>query len=121
MARTAITVNALPGHAGLTEPAGTTIDATNHHVITPPRTAGHLILRLANTAGADKVVTVKAGAGVQSNVPADLAVTVPATSGVKWVGPFEAQRFAQADGTIQVDVAAATAGTITAYSIPKPF
>ena len=71
------------------------------------------ILRVTNTNGSDRVVTIKAG----DNPPAlaaglgDLAVTVAATTGVQWLGPFESGRFLQADGSMEIDIAASMAGT----------
>lgn len=123
MARTAVTVTTLTANTGVTEPDGTTADPTNDHVITLPAgaTAEEIILRFANTNGSDRVATVVAG----DNPPAvasglgNLDVTVPATSGVRWVGPLTSARFLQNDGTIQVDLAASFAGTVTAYYVPR--
>lgn len=120
MARTAVAYSTLVANNKLTDPAGTSLDATNDHVINaakPERT----LLRVTNTHGSDHDVTIKAG----DNPPAfgaglgDLVVTVAATSGVQWIGPFESGRFLQDDGTLQVDIAASHAGTITAFLIPK--
>lgn len=123
MARTAVTVTSLAKNTGTAEAAGTTADTTNDHVITLPAgiNSEHILIRLANTNGSDRVATILAG----DNPPAlssglgNLDVTVPATSGVMWVGPLESARFQQDDGTILVDLAASFAGTVTAYSIPK--
>jgi len=120
MARTAVTVNTFTPTAGLTDPAGTTADATNDHVVTGVPLE-ELVLRFANTNGSDRVATIKAG----DNPPAlragqgDIAITVPATTGVMWAGPFESGRFAQADGSLEIDLATSFAGTVTAFRIPR--
>jgi hypothetical protein len=120
MARTAVTVTTLTANTGVTEPAGTTADPTNDHVVSGVPLE-ELVIRLANTNGSDRVATIKAG----DNPPAiaaglgDLAITVPATSGVVWVGPLSSARFAQSDGTLEIDLATSFAGTVTAYRIPR--
>ncbi len=120
MARTAVTVTTLTANTATTEPAGTTADPTNDHVISGVP-CEQLLIRLANTNGSDRVATILAG----DNPPADAAgqgnleVTVPATSGVKWVGPLSSARFAQDNGDVHIDLAASFAGTVTAYRIPR--
>ncbi|HEY9476476.1 MAG TPA: hypothetical protein VIS06_21830 [Mycobacteriales bacterium] len=120
MARTAVAYSNLVANSNLADPAGTTIDATNSHVIDAAQPE-LTVLRVTNTAASDKVVTVKAG----PNPPAlagglgDLAVTVVATSGVQWIGPFESGRFIQADGSMLVDIASGHAGKITAFLVPR--
>jgi len=120
MARTAVTVTTLTANTATTEPAGTTADPTNDHVISGVP-CEQLLIRLANTNGSDRVATILAG----DNPPADAAgqgnleVTVPATSGVKWVGPLSSARFAQDNGDVNIDLAASFAGTVTAYRIPR--
>ncbi|GAA3416204.1 hypothetical protein [Streptosporangium vulgare] len=120
MARTVVPYSSLVANGSLAQPAGTTIDQSNGMYIAAARPE-LTILRVANTNGTDRVVTIKAG----DNPPAlaggqgDLAVTVAATSGVQFIGPFESGRFIQADGTIEIDFAASFAGTITAFRVPR--
>ena len=120
MARTAVTVTTLTANTATTEPAGTTADPTNDHVISGVP-CEQLLIRLANTNGTDRVATILAG----DNPPADaagqgdLAITVPATTGVMWVGPLSSARFAQDNGDVNIDLAASFAGTVTAYRIPR--
>jgi hypothetical protein len=45
--------------------------------------------------------------------------TVGATTGVLWFGPFEGGRVLQSDGTLEVDFAASTTGTITVFRVPR--
>jgi hypothetical protein len=122
MARTAITVSDLVLNSTLANPAGTTIDATNHHVINDGD-CERLILRITNTTASTKIATVKAG----DNPPAlaagqgDLSVsltdgsTTPQTAFVV----LESARFKQSDGTILIDLAASMTGSITAFKLPK--
>lgn len=125
MARTAVSYTALTPNGHTSDVAGTTIDATlvtNGVVINgvdPERT----LLRVTNTAGTDKVVTVKAGTGVQSWMAGqgDLATTVAATSGKEFIGPFTSARFQQAGSKLYVDFASGFTGTITVFKLPKAF
>ncbi len=120
MARTAVAYSNLVANSNLTDPAGTALDATNDHVINdaiPERT----VLRITNTSGADRIVTVKAGdyPPAMAAGQGDLTVTVVATTGVQWLGPFESGRFIQADGTMEIDIVASHTGTITAFKLPR--
>lgn len=127
MARTVVPYSVWVADSHLTDPAGTAIDATNSHYIParkPDQTPGSpelTMLRVTNTSGASKVVTLKAS----NNPPAlasglgDLTVTVAATTGVEWIGPVESGRFIQNDGTMNVDIAAGHTGTITAFYFPR--
>ncbi|MGI5515301.1 hypothetical protein [Streptomyces sp. CA-106131] len=120
MARTAVPYSNWVANSSLSDPAGTTIDATNSHTIAASR--GELtLLRVTNTAASNKNVTIKAG----NNDPAwrrgqgDLTVTVNATSGVQWIGPLSSSRFVQTDGSINIDIASGHTGTITAFKMPR--
>lgn len=120
MARTAIPYTNLPGNAGIAQPAGTNVDVANGHVIAHADFE-RTVLRVTNTAGTDKVVTIKKGAyppALASGL-GDLQVTVAATSGVQLIGPFESGRFMQADGSLHIDLASGHTGTITALKLPK--
>lgn len=125
MARTAVPYTPLVPNGHLTDVAGTTIDATlvtNGVVITgadPERT----LIRITNTAGTTKDVTVKAGAGSQSWMAGqgDSTTTVAATTGKEFLGPFTSARFQQAGSKLHVDFASGTTGTITVFKLPKAF
>lgn len=133
MARTALPLSALVANSatGLADPAGTTIDATNGMVIAasslqsetvPPSYDGlrGLFLRVHNTFTSPETCTIRAGA----NPPAfrapigDLVATVTNATTL-WLGPLDLARFQQADGSINIDFAAAMAGTITAFIAPR--
>jgi hypothetical protein len=124
MARTSITPTALAGNSE-TAVVATTIDAAlvTAGISVAAGGLGALVIRVANTNGSDRVITVKAGddpPGHQASA-GDLAVTVAATTGVKFIGPLETARFLQDDGTIHIDLAASFAGTIEIYSFPKGY
>lgn len=120
MARTVLPYSNLVANSHLTDPAGTTIDQANGMYIAASRPELTL-LRVANTNGSPRVVTVKAGSSPPAGAAGqgDLTQSVPATTGVEWLGPFESGRFLQSDGTIQIDFAASFAGTITAFKVPR--
>lgn len=115
MARTAVTVNYSTTGAAVT---ATAADPTNDHVIELGNTPlEDVVIVFANTDGSDRVATILAG----DNPPAlaagvgDLSITVPATSGVMAVMNLESARYLQSDGTLEIDLAASFAGTVTAY------
>jgi hypothetical protein len=123
MARTAVSYSPLVANGHLTSPAGTTIDATlvtNGVVINsvdPERT----VLRVNNTAGTPKNVTVKAGAGRQAWLAGagDYVQAVAATSGSELLGPFTSARFQQRGSSMYVDFESGFTGTITVLKLPK--
>lgn len=123
MARTAVSYTAFTANSSIVDVAGTTIDSTlvTNGVKIANAVPEETVIRVANTAGADKVVTVNAGdyppaiAAGQGN----LTGTVVATSGVRFFGPFESGRFLQNDGTMEVDFASGTTGAITVFRVPR--
>lgn len=121
MARVALTVNALVPNSSISEAAGDTADPTNDHYIPAGYQPEELLIRFANTNGSDRVATVAAGDDppAASAGQGNLDVTVPATTGVKWVGGLTGARFLQNDGTINIDLAASFAGTVTVYHLPR--
>ena len=125
MARVAVTVTELTPNAATADPTPTTADATNGHVVgsvsggTVP--LEQLVVRIANTSGATKTVTIKAGANppAAEAILGDVTFTVPATTGVKWLGPITSGRFAQDDATVRIDLEAGFTGTLTAFHVPR--
>ena len=100
-------------------PTATNLDPTNGHTI-PVTTcpADELLIIINNTTVSAKIVTLKAGAypPALSAGQGDLAITCAAsTNGIPI--RIESGRFMQADGTIYVDVAASTTGTINVYRV----
>lgn len=120
MARDAVAITALTSGAGTAQPAGTAITPANGANIAAVGDASRLVVRVTNTAAANKDVTFKAG----GNPPAlrsglgDLTVTVPATTGDSLV-VLESARFVKADGSIDVDFAAGHTGVLSAVRLPK--
>lgn len=120
MPRDAVTITDLALNGGVAAVAGTTIAPANGAVIDTSGYKGRkLVVEVTNTAVADKVATVKAGA----NPPAwraglgDLALTVPANTGDVLVC-LESSRFLQADGKINIDFGAAMTGAVKCYALP---
>lgn len=136
MARTSVTPTALTGNGGIDIPAGTTINSTlvtngvNIPLVTETVPSGpaarDTFLYITNTAGADKTVTVRAGVGGGATAgPAfrsglgDLAVTCHTASGGCIIGPLESARFAQLDGSINLDFGTGLTGVLTVFQVPK--
>jgi hypothetical protein len=137
MARTNLPLLKLAGNAAALNNAGTAIDQANGMTIAlasgaiPAQSgADRLILYVQNTAGSTKTVTVKAGGNTTNDPssPAFLAgkgdlVTgnLSATTGTAFIGPFEAARFCQSDGSVSIDFSSGATGTIWAVLLPKYF
>lgn len=130
MARTTLSYSILPQNGVLNLPSSTNADASNGMNIPIPKvsspgaadSAHRLLLYIANGDTADKTVTVRAGVSTAASIrggSGDLAVTISHTAGGGWIGPLETNRFAQSDGSVNVDFSAATSTTITAYMIPS--
>lgn len=136
MARTTVNPTALVGNGSIDIPAGTTINSTlvtngvniplsNSNIPSGPA-ARDTFLYVTNTAGADKTVTVRAGVGggitpgpaFRSGL-GDLTVTCKTATGGCIIGPLESARFAQLDGSINVDFGSGLTGALTVFQVPK--
>lgn len=127
MPRTAITPRALVANGNLNGATGaTTIDATlvTNGVVIESCEPERTLIRVTNTEASTNVVTIKAG----DNPPAhaagqgDLAVTVAATTGVQYLGPFESGRFIQAGadmGDLHIDFETGMTGAIDVLLLPR--
>lgn len=127
MARTNLPLIELAGNAGVAQSTTAIDQANGMNVVTASESipakgeAEDVILIVTNTFTSAENVIVRAGAGP---VPAfraslgDLTVSVPA-SGTMMVGPFETARFAQADGSLNVDFGAGITGTIEALRVSR--
>lgn len=124
MARTNLPLTALAPNSSIAAPAGTNVDATNGmnvQIVTNGIPAAYsladVFLQVTNSAASAKTVTVRAG----SNPPAfraglgDLAVSVNASATV-FIGPLESARFAQVDGSLNIDFGSGMTGTINAFN-----
>ena len=136
MARTNVPVSQLAWNGVIDIPAGTNIDQVNGMNFAPPAATAipsapslsEAFLYVTNTAGADKTVTIRAGVGGGATPGqafraglGDLVVTVHTASGGGVIGPLESARFAQLDGSINIDFQAGLTGKITAFVRPKSF
>lgn len=124
MARTAVVPRALVKNSNLNGATGpTTIDSTlvTNGVTIANAKPERTLIRVANTEGSTNVVTLRAG----DNPPAlragqgDLAVTVAATSGVQYLGPFESDKYLQDDGSLSIDFESGMTGTIDVLLLPR--
>ena len=129
MARTAIAVSTFlqDNTTSLPDPAGTAADQANgmnvalaSGAMPGAPTAKNLVLRVANTAASPFTCIIRAGV-----VPpafrqglGDLTVTITNAT-TKWIGPLSSSRFAQTDGSINVDFGVGFTGTITAFLVPE--
>ena len=127
MARTNLPLTDLVQSASYTESA-TAVDPTNGmNVVVASEVVGakgdsqDVILIFTNSGAGSETITVRAGS---ANPPAfrnglgDLAVAC-ASSAITVVGPFESARFAQPDGSLNVDFSAAATGTVVALRVPR--
>ena len=123
MPRTALTPVSLAGNSSVVA-SSVSLDATDSHVFTPSSPLNECFLLVTHTTASTKTITIKAG----DNPPADAAgqgdLAVSFTAGnvtpvVKLIGPLSSARFMQNDGTVNIDVAASTTGTITVYQVPR--
>lgn len=125
MARTNLPLTTLDPVNGVTAPTATAVDVANGMNIVLasgalPSAPGawDLILVFNNTFAGAKSCIVRAG----SNPPAFRSskgdLTITNTTQVSYIGPLEPARYAQSDGSINIDFTAATTGTILALIRP---
>jgi threonine dehydratase len=124
MPRTAVTPRALVANGGLNGATGaTTIDSTlvTNGVVINAAEPERTVLRVTNTEGSTNVVTVRAGdyPPALAAGQGDLTVTVAATTGVQYLGPFESGRVLQGNGTMEIDFETGMTGAIDALLLPK--
>lgn len=118
MGRTAVTVTDLTAANSSADPEGTTANPTNGHTVSGV-TPEVLVFRVANTSGTAANAILRAGAQplAPSSGLGDLTVSVPATTGVVWIGPTESARFLQPDGTVSLDLGTGFTGKVTAFKV----
>ncbi|NEA52421.1 hypothetical protein [Streptomyces sp. SID10815] len=122
MARTSLTPTSLSG-GDLADPAGTTIDSTlvTNGVVINSADPSRTVLRVTNSAGAAKKVTVKAGG---TDGPAWMGVqgdydTSVGASGTRWIGPFSEARYIQHGSKMFLDFESGFTGTITVFQVAR--
>jgi hypothetical protein len=121
MARTAVPALQLAADAGVNVAAGAagsvTMDQPNGHNVTGIKRFSRVVLELNASAGT--TATIKAGAFPPAETgDGDLVVTFSTTLPTI-IGPLTSARFAQPDGSINVDLAAAAAGTIRVFELAR--
>ncbi|MDR3080539.1 MAG: hypothetical protein LBV60_06360 [Streptomyces sp.] len=122
MPRTAVPYSKFTANGRLTDPVGTTVDATlvTNGVVVDAADPEHTLIRVTNTAAAAKTVTVKAGVGRQSWMAGsgDYTQSVPA-SGTVWLGPLTSARFQQRGSKVYLDFESGSTGTVTVFKLPR--
>lgn len=129
MARTTLSYSILAQNGVLNLPTATNADASNGMNIPVPKVSSpgaadsinQLLLYVANGDTADHTCTVRGATGSPVGArggSGDLVSTISHTAGGGWIGPLDAVRFAQSDGSVNVDFSSATSMTITAYMLP---
>lgn len=127
MPRTAVVPRALVPNGNLNGATGaTTIDATlvSNGVVVDNAKPELMLIRVTNTEGSTNTVTIKAGDSPPAIAAGqgDLVVTLAATTGVQYIGPFESGRFLQggADaGDIHIDFESGMTGAIDILTFPR--
>lgn len=124
MSRTAIVPRSLVKNSNLDGATGpTTIDSTlvTNGVTVANAEPERTLIRCTNTEGSTNVLTVRKGTGPPAlrAGQGDLTVTVAATSGVQYMGPFESDKVLQTDGSMSIDFETGMTGAIDVLLIPK--
>jgi hypothetical protein len=124
MARAAISPRALVANGNLNGASGaTTIDSTlvSTGAVVNDAIPERMLIRVTNTEGSTNVVTIRAG----DNPPAlaaglgDITVTVAASTGVQYLGPFESGRILQDNGDVNIDFETGMTGAIDVLLLPR--
>lgn len=133
MARTNLPLSTFTSGADLND-AGTNVDQANGMNLALASTAipaangsEDVILYVTNTAAATHTVTVRAGVGGGATPGAAMLSgkgdfttgNLTASTGTAFIGPFDSMRFAQADGSINIDFDAGFTGKIWAMRVPR--
>jgi hypothetical protein len=128
MARTNLPIVVLDPTLGANNPTPTAVDVANGMNVVLASTAipagssmWDLVIVFLNTFAGAKSIIIRAGA---TNPPAfrkdkgDLTISNAGTSVITYVGGLEPARFAQSDGSLNIDFTAATTGTVLALLRP---
>ena len=123
MARTVLTPTVLVANAAADTPAGTAIAelVALGAVFTPVGALEQYLIRVTNTAGAAKNVTIGAGDSppALSAGQGALVKQVALTVGDVLLGPLTSARFVQKDGTVEIDFEAGMTGFVSVIQIPR--
>ena len=80
--------------------------------------SGKDFIHIKNTNASPMDVTVNSQAVCNQGVDHDAVVTIPATTGEKFIGPFPKDRFNDASGKVQITYSAITDVTIGIVRLP---
>lgn len=117
MPRDILTPVALAMNAGTNGGAGVSINVTNGAVV-PAGSMPRLLLKVTNTYAGAKSVTIRAGVNPPA-VREDLGdLVVPLAQNATHYFVLESARFAQADGSLNVDYETGMTGTAWALKLP---
>lgn len=119
MARTNVPITTLSQDTMNANPGTTAIDPTNGMVIAANSFTRRLLIEFTNTFAGSKSATIRAGVNppaVRSGL-GDLVQAI-AQNGV-YIACIESARFAQADGSINLDFTASMTGTVRAIALPQ--
>ena len=113
-ARNVLTVQTIPAYGGKIDNVSMTAGSADNHEFAND---GRTFLLALNTNGATRTVTVVGVACVRNcNHAIDTVATVPITTGVSLLGPFDPAAFNQSDGLVHVDLSATAGVTIAAFN-----
>lgn len=121
-----LTINELSANAALSLPTAQSIDTNGTINLPAGSLTDRLLIEVVNTDDAALTVTVKAGTSAVAHTARDLSVALAASGGgataQRMIGPFESARFVKADGSIDVQFAAASgspAASVRVYRLPR--
>lgn len=120
MARTKLTAQTIV-RTGL-NPAYSSADGVNHHSF--DNTNEHQFIVAKNASGSPINVVIDVPSTVDGLAVPDLTISVPATTGERWIGPFPAAVYNQADSgnsltaAVLFSVSAATSVTVGVFKLP---
>lgn len=121
MARDAVAITNIPQGTPTANPAGTAITPANGQQISMTGVKSRrLLVRVTNTSGSDRIVTIEAGAypPAQRASLGALTFTVVATTGDMLI-PVDTSRYKQADGNIYLDFVAGHTGIVSCTQLTE--
>lgn len=120
-----LTVSECTANGSIAQPAVQTLDTAGTISVTGVYSqTDRLVIEAINTDDAAATLTINAGDTPPGHNSKSLAVALSATGGgtdKKIIGPFEAGRFVQDDGTLSITLAGGASPTVTIriYRLPK--
>ena len=120
MARATLVPTSLVPNGGVADPAGSASVAGAGNGFTIAATAlsnRNIFLRASNATASAATISVLAGSqpSAISSGQGPVTISVAATSGVQWIGPFDSSRLQQSDGSLSIETSAVL--TVTAFTV----